>query len=108
MRTPDKYDTAIAFLKNHPDEILRAWAGVTTHPAGALFDFAGPGDTCGCLTQVKANVYPAANPRLTQAIRADQRLPCRREFITLEILPVFAEWQRKLDRYAFRRKAVAR
>lgn len=104
----DKYDAAIAYLTAYPSEIARAWAMVSTHPAGCLFAFCGRTGSaddkdeegrrfCGCLTQVR-NGDHAYTPALTAAIRADARIPGNDQQITIESLPVFAEWQRRLDR----------
>lgn len=105
----DKYDKAIQHLRENPTVIHMAWMDPSGHPGGALFQFCGPRrDGCGCLTQIRADIgYRAVNPTLTRRIREDARLPERHSQITLSSLPVFAEWQRKLDKYAFRRKAVA-
>lgn len=35
----DKYDAAVEYLTNHPDEIKDAWWKSDRHPAGALFRF---------------------------------------------------------------------
>jgi hypothetical protein len=35
---------------------------------------------------------------LTKAIRADARIPEGPQWITVNDLPVFAEWQRRLDK----------
>lgn len=114
---PDKYDRAIAYLTEHPEQIRDAWSGAYEHPGGSLFRFAGPSayldcpdwtkQICGCLTQISKtadwlpddpNKYVAWTPELTEAIAADERIPKRPEHIRVEHLPVFAEWQRKLDR----------
>lgn len=105
MSAPDQYDRAIAILTKRvsagdKDPILMAWGNPWTNAAGCLFAFAGRyplGPGCGCLTQVRARHALAATPELTAAIRADRRLPRDPGKITLEHLPVFAEWQRKLD-----------
>ncbi len=122
-RKQDKYDRAIAILKEHPDQIMKAWnfpgSPTTPHPeaeeTGCLFMYAGDENhptfkydthsfNCGCLTQVRdLHNYVAQNPTLTKAIRADKRLPKSSSDITVKHLKVFAEWQRKLDRYKFRR-----
>ena len=61
--------------------------------------FAATGPDCGCLTQVRnwsANFAPSCE--ITQAIRADERIPKNPSDITVDDLHVFAAWQRKLDR----------
>lgn len=100
----DKYDEAIAYLIEHPDEVLAAWGALRT-PASCLFQYCTPtgakSDHFGCLTQVKAlPAHPAFTPELTAAIRADNRLPRNGWGIkpTLEGLTPFAEWQREMDR----------
>ena len=98
----NKYDKAVRRLTTHPDEIFDAWNRPLQHPSGILFGFAGLGE-CGCLTQIRAGDRCAATPSLTARIRRDTRIPCHPDEITVASLPVFAAWQRKLDRYAFRR-----
>lgn len=103
----DKYEDAIAYLTEHPNEIEDAWGNPSWHVAGCLFvqcgSFSAGGTRCGCLTQVRRGMYPAANTKLTNEIRADERIPLDGHEITVEHLPVFAEWQRRLDR-EFNRK----
>jgi hypothetical protein len=58
---------------------------------------------CGCLTQVRmSGIESAAYERpeirdLCLAIAADPRIPAYFEDITVDHLPVFVEWQRRLD-----------
>ena len=104
----DKYDKAVKYLERHPEEINEAWGSPTTydrskgdHIAGCLFMIAGNENThnCGCLTQVRGStVSVALTPALTKAIRKDKRIPKSPDLITVEDLPVFAEWQRKIDK----------
>lgn len=63
--------------------------GHTSH--GALRD-------CGCPTMVRSGAWPAWTGQLTAAIMADTRLPDHVSAITPEHLPIFAEWQRRLDK----------
>jgi hypothetical protein len=100
----DKYDDAIAYLTNHSHEIQEAWLSTNSHIAGCLFNFATQtgyykaGCGCGCLTSIRRTEYnSAATPELTKAIRADERIPKRFTDIKLSDLPVFAEWQRRID-----------
>lgn len=100
----DKYDQAIAYLHEHPEEIEDAWH-LGSHPAECLFV---PTDgklfadsQCGCLTQIAGDAYDyfsAPTLELTAEIRADHRIPHDVKDIRLEDLPVFAEWQRRLER----------
>ena len=104
----DKYDEAIEYLNANPDDIRIAWGAPMFHPAGCLFEYASPsGETdvgVGCLTMIKGNsrfsVYKVdgIHKELTEAIRADDRIPDLSCDITLNDLPVFAEWQRRLDK----------
>ncbi len=102
MTAPDKYDEAIAYLAERPDEIVDAWGECSwrnrasvDHEAGALF--AVTGTNCGCLTQIRSGEQDAPTAALTDAIRADHRIPSDPDRITVDHLEVFAEWQRKID-----------
>jgi hypothetical protein len=102
----DRYDRAIAWLRDGREHLLEdAWGTDGESPGWALFAYASdspdtPRDTegnfCGCLTQVRQG-EPAATPELTDAIRADKRLPMRAHELRMEHIDVFAEWQRRLD-----------
>jgi len=111
---PDKYQLAIEYLIDHPDEIEAAWSQPKIHAAGCLFLCVTPDGSVssirtedghcygvGCLTQICGghNGIPihACTSKLTNAIKADERIPLCKEEITLLDLPVFAEWQRRLD-----------
>lgn len=103
----DKYDHAIDYLMRYPDEIELAWGTTDIHPAGCLFQLVhGPSCTgyrrtsCshGCLTQLRGPLGDAFTPTIfTREIMADTRIPISPEDIRLHHLPVFAEWQRRLD-----------
>lgn len=100
----DKYDKAIAYLTEFPGSIVEAWNHPLDHPAGCLFEYAGKDyrGGCGCLTQIHKwghtgrYICPESN-EITQAIIDDKRLPDEPVDITVKMLPVFAEWQRRLD-----------
>jgi hypothetical protein len=98
----DQYDKAVAYLTKHPDKIIYAWENPDGELGGRLFQFMGTtdgyGESCGCLTQVKSGIRRAKTPALTKAIRADARIPEGPQWITVNDLPVFAEWQRRLDK----------
>lgn len=100
----DRYDAAIEYLTDAPEEIIDAWSNPTTHPAGCLFSYASNSETaeeafCGCLTQIRNSfAFSAPTAELTEAIRADKRIPYNEEDIKVRNLPVFAEWQRRLDK----------
>lgn len=107
---PDKYDNAVEYLTKNPSEIERAWYDPFSHvSSGCLFKFVTPNGCCyfnriahGCLTSVRDGSI-AYTPELTEAIRADERIPMRGDNIEVKHLPVFAEWQRRLDK-EFNRK----
>lgn len=100
----DKYDEAIAYLEKNPGKIQSAW-NFPHKRGGCLFSYVGRVDAAsrGCLTQIKVGRAVAITPKgkedkkLTAEIRADERLPSLPEDISVEDLPVFAEWQRRLD-----------
>lgn len=107
----DKYDEAIAYLlaqEDFHDAVKTSWSNPLFIKAGCLFQYVTPsgelerdcdGLICsGCLTIVRAGIRRACTPELTDRIRADNRLPDSPDKITKESLPVFAEWQRELDR----------
>ena len=91
----DKYDEAIEYLTANPDQIYVAWVDTTLHPHGCLFQFAGHGS---CITMIR-NGWDGDSriPELTRVIRNDERLPSFARDIKPAHLPVFADYQRKLD-----------
>jgi hypothetical protein len=105
----DKYDHAMAHLGSHPDQIYDAWSDVNGHPAGCLFAYVSPdghfdgtpnGKARGCLTQIKLDPYryEAWTDELNCAIAADSRIPASPHSLVLADLPIFAEWQRRIDK----------
>lgn len=100
--TKDKYDKAVEYLTKHPDEIHFAWNRPHTARGGCLFQYAQNTDSttefCGCLTQIRGGFEVAQTPELTEAILRDIRLPCDEDDITVDDLPIFAEWQRRIDK----------
>lgn len=76
-------------------------------PTGHIVDNHDRGVSCGCLTQIRdggvaynrhvAFRYDGMDFDLTEEIQEDERIPVHPREITLESLPVFAEWQRRLD-----------
>lgn len=103
-RKPDKYDRAIAYLRNHPEEIHAAWDTAACRKNARakgweLFTVCSEYDdgSYGCLTQVRAG-EEAYTDKLTNAIRADTRLPATSNGITVKSLPLFARWQRRIDK----------
>jgi len=108
----DKYDRAINYLKSHPDEIYDAWDD-SLHKAHSPFahctpsghmDFVAHG-RCGCLTEIRGGTKVGWTPELTDEIRNDGRIPSSPQGITVDDLPVFAEWQRRLDKELRKKKA---
>jgi hypothetical protein len=96
---PDEYDKAIAYLTEHPNEIGIAWAHPGTMPGGCLFNFVPGFGAYGCLTMIRGGqAYNARTEELTNAIRNDKRLPSWSSKVRVKHLPVFAEWQRRLDK----------
>jgi hypothetical protein len=111
----DKYDIAVAYLREHPEEIPDAWNNPSGQVQGEnrgepLFGYVAPNPfrsivdigngliKCGCLTQVALGEEEAYTDDLTQKIRSDHRIPTKPEDITVNDLEVFAEWQRKIDK----------
>lgn len=98
---PDVYDREIERLTDRcnrsgdSEPIYDAWN--TVSPLFALCS-SDPEGCCGCLTQVRAFEFGAETDELTAAIRADNRIPDNPRAIGVLDLPVFAEWQRRLDR----------
>lgn len=125
LHEPDKYDLAISYLRQNPEMIHDAWnhPGGHEHEGGVLFGFVGPDwknkhnpayidrvetGTCGCLQQIRAAKEKGNDgksgtmemsfwPRLWEKIASDRRIPIKSGDITVQDLPVFAEWQRELD-----------
>lgn len=103
-RQPDKYDDAVAYLTEHPNEIYDAWCTPSSHPAGCLFTYVGPEPTdnaYGCLTQIHRfpTAYKAFTPELKERIIASKALTSiKHESITVDKLKYFAMWQRRIDK----------
>jgi hypothetical protein len=96
MANKDKYDLAIEILKKDPTMITEAWSNPEHHEAGCLFMWACK--SMGCLTLIrKYQEFSSQFPQVAE-IAKDERIPTRPNQITIESLPVFAEWQRRLDK----------
>jgi len=110
----DKYDRAIIYLRKHPEEISNVWG-----EAGCLFAFCTPSGTdkedsrAGCLTMIHSDAFCADKKSFRNAvigrsgrrryaierqIKADADIPDAGALIEISDLPLFAKWQRKLDR----------
>lgn len=106
----DKYDEAIAWLTEHPDQIQAAWWPpdgdeiLATQQAHCLFQTTAPrplgAKPCGCLTEIRCapHLFTGPSPSLHDQIAGDNRIPKAFDEIGAEHLPVFAEWQRRLDK----------
>lgn len=107
-RVRDRYDQEVERLSANPDAIEPSWWH--SHPShdvthSPLFDACGysrsggkSSQFCGCLTQVKCGMHCAQTSELTDAIRQDGRIPGHSLTIKAKDLPVFAEWQRRIDK----------
>ena len=112
----DKYDVAVEYLTANPDNIYAAWkdySGAEYKPseevlqAHCLFQFVTPTGKCGveymgcgCLTEIRHSMRrkDACTETLTDEIRADERIPQSGYAIKVQHLPIFAEWQRRIDK----------
>lgn len=103
--TIDRYDQEVERLtkKLRTDELAieKSWGD-----AEPLFEFCtrdrstgSRGKICGCLVMIRnQQKYVAETVELTASIRADKQLPVVSSSITVEHLPIFAEWQRRIDK----------
>lgn len=100
----DIYAQEIKRLKNATStELWNEWCA-----ASPLFRFVTPhndcseqrfdGKLCGCLTSVRRPENVAWTTKLTQEIKRDKRIPVSPRNLKPKHLPVFAEWQRKIDK----------
>lgn len=117
----DKYDKAVEYLTENPSAIRESWNDPCNNvdSGGILFMAAAPrshhafptrpdGIECGCLTTIRRGTTNLPNgvvqpgdawtDELTHRIRSDDRIPMTVDDIRVEHLPVFAEWQRRLDK----------
>jgi hypothetical protein len=111
----DIYDLEIERLTADPGQIRNAWlfgtplfkfvtldgSNVITSASGKkLVDF-----SIGCLITIRhesgdrAVIHPSINDQLTDLIKGDNRIPdVDVTMLSVEHLPLFAAWQRKIDR----------
>lgn len=105
------YDEQIAHLTEHPEDIYFHWMNPSI--SGPLFKYVGITeddrlhDRCGCLTMIreypnrfKAIIGGTVDVKLTEEIANDVRIPERPHYITPDQLPVFKEWQERIDALA--------
>lgn len=114
----DKWDEAVAYFQNHPQEIYNAWNCPSQHNYGYLFDYLEPTNElsqkerakCGCPTMLAARTcYVAPTPEVQTFIDSiADRLPKNQNMIdwmdhdnqvalmtrVVPSLPAFAEVQR--------------
>jgi hypothetical protein len=100
----DAYQQAVEYLTANPGEIYEAWEGHRRAIGGCLFMAASQsgsitGTGCGCLMMIRSSIIcsRAATPELTVAIQNDRRIPGNPREMTVDDLPVFAGWQRRID-----------
>lgn len=101
-RKRDAYDEAVEFLIENDQLIYNSWNHPYSTLGGILFIYAAPKKNiiaCGCLTQIKKGHMGCSDNEITKQIQADNRLPDNVTAIKREHLPVFAEWQRRLDKH---------
>lgn len=109
----DNYDKAIEYLKSNPAQILDIWDDPKSHFSGILFQAVTPDGTgqvnsydefCGDICEIHSNLASAWTDELLEEIIKDFRIPeifashNYKPKITVELLPLFAEWQRKIDK----------
>lgn len=92
---PYNYQEQIDYLNKNPHAIQNEWWN-----AKGLFQNVGFGG--GCLTQIRggygdAYINGVKNVEITEAIRADERIPKLSRDLTIESLPAFLEWRLKID-----------
>lgn len=97
----DKYAKQVERLTHNPEKIHYEWRnsiGIFQF-VGEQCDIKNQAGSCGCLTMIAGDDgFVAPTPELTVAIRADKRIPHTSRKITVESLPVFAEWRRRIDK----------
>jgi hypothetical protein len=109
----DIYSKAIEYFKENPNQILEVWDDPKSHFSGVLFQAVTPdgscqpnneGDYCGDICEIHSIEASAWTRELEQEILDDFRIPKiyashgYRPKITVDMLEIFAEWQRKIDK----------
>lgn len=84
----DIYDKAVEYLTAFPECIHDSW-----NNWGPLFRSVSDD---GCLTQIRDGRHRETSG-IVQEIQMDERIPKKARDIKPEHLPVFAEWQRRID-----------
>lgn len=100
------YESQIAHLTENPNDIKPHWSSGL-----GLFKLMGTGldETRGCPTIIRNNenkslghqqyafVNGVPNHEFTEQLSKDTRIPKSIDDVTVEHLPIFAEWQEKYD-----------
>jgi hypothetical protein len=112
-KTRDRYTRSIRNLRaiynrhgsvDFKHAVNIAWNRPDVNKNGSLFLFCSASgnrenNVCGCLTQIRRGSHEATDPFLTSNIQNDARLAVHVEDIKHpDELPVYAEWQRRMDR----------
>jgi hypothetical protein len=96
----NKYDAAIQYLTEHPEEIHKAWITTKSHAAGCLFSFLEPSGTffeyVGCPTLIKRGDYVSFENKMDEFVRS-MDIPSRSRDIKVEHLPLFKLIQEEAD-----------
>lgn len=108
----DVYSKALKYFKENPSRIPEVWDDPKSHWSGVLFQSVTPdgygqqnenGLFCGDLCEIRSLMASAWTLELQEEIMNDHRIPKLYASngylpkLTIEILEVFAEWQRKID-----------
>lgn len=108
----DAYSKAIDFFKAFPEKLIEVWDDPKSHWSGILFQAVTPdgysqdnddGLFCGDLCEIRSLMANAWTINLQEEIVNDPRIPklyASNDYIpklSIEILEVFADWQRKID-----------
>ncbi len=98
------YQEQINYLTKNPLSIMSHWCA-----GEGLFKWVGNMlQGAGCLTMIRSDspgyssfkvfIKGKEDDKLRAEIKADERIPKRAADITVECLPVFKEWQEKIDK----------
>ena len=108
----DIYVKAIQYLTENSHEMIDIWDDPKSHFSGVLFrsvtpsglhEYTAEGLLCGDLCEIRSFESHAWTNELEEEINKDPRIPklwANNDYIpklTINHLPIFAEWQRKID-----------
>jgi hypothetical protein len=92
----NKYDKAIQYLTENPEQIHDAWVNPGRHVAGCLFQWLAPtGRFAECPTMVKAGGHSFEH-KMDEFVH-EMDIPTDVGAIRLEHLPLFKQIQEKAD-----------